>query len=200
MNSMLFYTTSLGPPVGDPTAMYAPPLRYKREALAVHRGLSRDTQALANSLSREGNTTHSGRRVLRSGGPNHSNPAVFIVFLSEIELGLANPRVHTLWAGAGAFRHPAVVCSTTTFGAPGRGSIAGRSSSFLRPHESCGRCRDDGGCGVLHATRLSRSCSRGNCACGAATTGGGARCSPARVRAPIKGPLTGCERRSAGSG
>jgi len=26
------------------------------------------------------------------------NPGVFIVFLSEIELGLANPRVHTLWA------------------------------------------------------------------------------------------------------
>ena len=42
------------------------------------------------------------------------NLAVFIVFLSEIELGLANPRVHTLWAQAGAFRHPAVVCSTTT--------------------------------------------------------------------------------------
>ena len=28
----------LGPPVGDPTAMYAPPLRYKREALARHGG------------------------------------------------------------------------------------------------------------------------------------------------------------------
>ena len=39
---------------------------------------------------------------------------VFIVFLSEIELGLANPRVHTLWARARAFHHPAVVCSTTT--------------------------------------------------------------------------------------
>ena len=39
---------------------------------------------------------------------------MFIVFLSEIESGLANPRVHTLWARAGAFRHPAVVRSTTT--------------------------------------------------------------------------------------
>ena len=115
MNSTLFYTTSLGPPVGDPTAMYAPPLRYKREVLAVHRG-SRRTHKLSRtpSLSREGNTTHSGRRLLRSGGPNHSNPAVFIVFLREIELGLANARVHTLWARAGAFRHPAVVCGTTT--------------------------------------------------------------------------------------
>ena len=44
------------------------------------------------------NTTHSGRRVLRSGSPNHSKPAVFIVFFQEIELVLANPRVLTLWA------------------------------------------------------------------------------------------------------
>ena len=36
MNSTLSCTTSLGPPVGDPTAMYAPPLRYKRVALAAH--------------------------------------------------------------------------------------------------------------------------------------------------------------------
>jgi len=32
---ILYYI--IGPPVGDPAAMYAPPLRYKREALAVHR-------------------------------------------------------------------------------------------------------------------------------------------------------------------
>ena len=44
------------------------------------------------------NTAHSGRRVLRSGGPNHSKPAVFIVFFQEIELVLTNPRVLTLWA------------------------------------------------------------------------------------------------------
>ena len=37
MNSTLVYTASLDPPVGDPTAVYAPPLRYKREALAVHK-------------------------------------------------------------------------------------------------------------------------------------------------------------------
>jgi len=39
---------------------------------------------------------------------------VFLVFLREIDLRLATPWVHTLWARAGAFRHPAVVCSTTT--------------------------------------------------------------------------------------
>ena len=40
---MLFYTIFLGPLVGDPTAMYAPPLRYKREALAAHYRLSLDS-------------------------------------------------------------------------------------------------------------------------------------------------------------
>ena len=42
------------------------------------------------------------------------NLAVLVVFLREIDLGPAIPRVHTLWARAGAFRHPAVVCNTTT--------------------------------------------------------------------------------------
>ena len=94
MNSTLFYTASLGPPVGDPTAMYAPPLRYKGEALAAQDKLSRThTEArwtqhkLSEIFSRgKGNTAHSGRRVLRSGGPNHSKLAMVIVFLSEIEL------------------------------------------------------------------------------------------------------------------
>ena len=86
MISTIFYTASLGPLVGVPAAMYAPPLRYKREALAVHYRLARHTSSRELSLSREGNTTHSGRRVLRSGGPNHSKSVVFIVFLSKIEL------------------------------------------------------------------------------------------------------------------
>src|SRR6185503_13590050 len=50
-----------------------PPLRYKREALAVHKNsLQTDSSSRELSLSREGNSTHSGRRVLRFGGPNHS--------------------------------------------------------------------------------------------------------------------------------
>ena len=90
MNSMLFYTTSLGPPVGDPAAMYAPPLRYKGEALAAQDEHARvHTYAGGAQFQADpdpSNTTHSGRRVLRSGGPIHSNLAVFIVFLGEIEL------------------------------------------------------------------------------------------------------------------
>ena len=86
---MLFYTTTLGPPVGVQAAMYAPSLRYKREALVVQNKLTRthtSSPKHSQTLSRQGNTTHTGRRVLRLGGPNHSKPMVFIVFLSEIEL------------------------------------------------------------------------------------------------------------------
>ena len=114
MNNTLFYTTSLGPPVGDPTAMYAPPLRYKREVLAVHDRLQgKNTSSLELSRGKAiqhtvdvGYYAPAARTTLK--------PDVFIVFLSEIELILANPRVLTLWAYAGAFRHPAVVCHTTT--------------------------------------------------------------------------------------
>src|SRR6185312_5538166 len=130
------YNTSPGPYVGAPLSVRAPlghikgrarPLQHKlgftpnnpvlnhlrtQAHEITHTGSPKHSQ----TLSRQGNTTHSGRRVLRFGGPNHSKSLVFIVFLSKIELGLANPRVHTLWARAGAFRHPAVVCSTTTTG------------------------------------------------------------------------------------
>ena len=48
--AILYYI--VGPPVGDPTAMYAPPLRYKREARAVHHkeNTHRLGQALADFL------------------------------------------------------------------------------------------------------------------------------------------------------
>ena len=95
--------------------MYAPPLRYKREALAVHYRLERTHNTQDLELSR-------GKAIQHIVDVGYYAPAarttlnltVFIVFLSEIELELANPRVHTLGARAGAFRHPAVVCSTTT--------------------------------------------------------------------------------------
>ena len=90
--SMLFYTTSLGPSVGEPTAMYTPPMRYKREEYVKPGQVKADTiqarihseQSCSQPLESTSNTTHSGRMVLRSGGPNHSKPAVFIVFLSRL--------------------------------------------------------------------------------------------------------------------
>ena len=95
---MLYYIA--GPTCRGPSSMYAPPLRHKREAIAAQnkptRTLTRTgSPKHSQTLSRQGNTIHSGRRVLRSGGPNHSKSLVFIVFLSEIELGLANPPEYT---------------------------------------------------------------------------------------------------------
>ena len=92
------------------------------------------------------------------------------MFLSEIELVLANPRVLTLWAEAGAFRHPAVVPHGPRHLTRQVGDLADFSSSLARLHGSGGRCGDDGGCGVIRATRLSPSCARGNRARGAAVT------------------------------
>ena len=84
---------SRGPISRGPNGHDAPPLRYKREAPAVQRRQNtlRRTLELAPNSSVLSNTVHSGRRVLRSGGPNHSKPAVFIVFLSEIELVASYP-------------------------------------------------------------------------------------------------------------
>ena len=96
--------------------MYAPPLRYKREALAVdNNSLQTDTSSRELSHSRGKAIQHTvDVGYYAPAARTTLNLAVFIVFLGEIDLGLANPRVHTLWARAGAFRHPAVVCSTTT--------------------------------------------------------------------------------------
>src|SRR6185312_6103982 len=67
------YNTSPGPYVGPPLSVRAPLGHIKGRARPLEHRLSRRTQALATlTLSWEGNTTHSGRRVLRSGGPNHS--------------------------------------------------------------------------------------------------------------------------------
>ena len=95
MNSTIFCTASLGPLVGVPAAMYAPPLGYKREALAVHRTVFSDGHKLSRSRG-GGNTIHSGRRVLRSGGPNHSKSCCVHCVLEGDRSRLANPRVYTL--------------------------------------------------------------------------------------------------------
>ena len=48
---VILYYIIWGPPVGDPTAMYAPPLRYKKEALAAQKKLSRAHTQTELSLS-----------------------------------------------------------------------------------------------------------------------------------------------------
>src|SRR6185437_12120972 len=101
MDSTLFYTTSLGPPVGDPTAMYAPPLRYKRQALAVHNRLSSSLRHTSDSR-RLSFTTQAIQHTVDVGyyapaARTTLNLVCSSCSLSEIELVLANPRVLTLW-------------------------------------------------------------------------------------------------------
>ena len=92
--------------------MYPSPLRYKRET-PVREGVKpeKDLEAEDRLIHRlKSNTTLSGRRVLRFGGPNHSkSPSVLVFFfMSRSNELLALPRVTTLWVLAGALRHPAV--------------------------------------------------------------------------------------------
>ena len=109
---MLFYTTSLGPAVGDSTAMYAPPLRYKRGALASHSRL--DSLETLSTLSKHklGFTPNNpALNLLRAQAIQHTvdvgyyAPAARTTLnllcssrsSTEIGLILANPRVLTLW-------------------------------------------------------------------------------------------------------
>ena len=92
----------LGPPVGDPTAMYAPPLRYKRVALATdtqtHSGLRTRHAKTLNLLRAQaiqhtvdvGNYAPAARTTLNLLCSSHPS--------TEIGLILANPRVLILWA------------------------------------------------------------------------------------------------------
>jgi hypothetical protein len=95
--------------------MYVSHLNYKREGTDTvdewvpNSHVLRETpsETLGRRLPR--NTTHNGCRVLRSGGPNHSNPYVleFIQLASQIP----KPTPHLI-IRAGALRHPAgeVLC------------------------------------------------------------------------------------------
>ena len=113
---MSFYTTSLGPPVGDSTAMYAPPLRYKREALAAHYRLTLDSLETkletSHTLHKLGFTlNNSVLNLLRAQAIQHTvdvgyyAPAARTTLnllcssrsSTEIGIILANPRVFTLW-------------------------------------------------------------------------------------------------------
>src|SRR6185312_3805876 len=111
---MLFYTTSLGPPVGDPTTMYAPPLRYKREALAAHYRLRQtqlETRQDSHHTSLVLTPSNPALNLLRAQVIQHTvdvgyyAPAARTTLnllcssCSSIEIGLipANPRVLTIW-------------------------------------------------------------------------------------------------------
>ena len=60
-------------------SLYVPPLSYKREGTQRYRDSFLHTSSYAQAYTL--NTTHSGGRVLRSGGLNHSKPLCPPVFI-----------------------------------------------------------------------------------------------------------------------
>ena len=88
---------NVGPTCRGPNSCVRTPLRYKREALAVHRTDPDRLKLLQPSHSRGKAIQHTvDVGYYAPAARTTLNPAVFIVFLSEIDLRLANPRVHTL--------------------------------------------------------------------------------------------------------
>jgi hypothetical protein len=95
---MYFFHYARGPACWGSASLYVPPLNYKREGTQRYRG-----HAQLHSIQ----LTHSGGRVLRSGGLNHYNPSSPLVFfqISPNRQPLRPPPY--LRIRAGAFRHPA---------------------------------------------------------------------------------------------
>jgi len=79
------YTSLLGPPVGVGRLCTRPPCSIKgRRPLEKGQGPAGDLEAEDRLIHRpKNNTTLSGRRVLRSGGPNHYKFLSVLVFLLD---------------------------------------------------------------------------------------------------------------------
>ena len=96
---IILYYIVWGPPVGDPTAMYAPPLRYKREALAAQDNLSQAHTDQALSELTQTQTIHHTVDVgyYAPAARTTLNQLCSSCSSSEIGLIVVNPRVLTLW-------------------------------------------------------------------------------------------------------
>ena len=77
---VVYYTSSLGPPVGVQHLCTRLPCAIKgRRPLEKRQGPRKDLEAEDRLIHRpKSNTTLSGCRLLRSGGPNHSKSQVFL--------------------------------------------------------------------------------------------------------------------------
>jgi hypothetical protein len=74
---MYFFHYAPGPACRGSTSLYVPPLNYKREGTQRYKGQTQFTRSSTPSIQ----LTHSGVRVLRSGGLNHYNPSCPLVFI-----------------------------------------------------------------------------------------------------------------------
>jgi len=98
------YNTSPGPHVGAPLCVRAPLRHIKWRARTIDRQADEVTSlrsshilplGLREHTLSSGNTTHSGRRVLRSGGPNHSKSLCASRIHSPLDRALLDcPQAH----------------------------------------------------------------------------------------------------------
>ena len=81
----------VGPTCRGPNGCVRAPLRYKREALAVHRDIQTDSSSrnLLTLVGRQYNTVDLG--YYAPAARTTLNPAVLLVFWREIDLRLATP-------------------------------------------------------------------------------------------------------------
>ena len=89
--AILYY--NVGPTCRGPNSCVRAPLRYKREAFALHRGyLQTDTSSRELPHSRGKAIQHTvDVGYYAPAARTTLNPAVFLVFLREIDLRLATP-------------------------------------------------------------------------------------------------------------
>ena len=80
---VVYYTSSLGPPVGVQRLCMRLPCAIKGRRPIEKASSLKGTWEVEDRLMHrhKRNTTLSGRKVLRSGGPNHSKSSSILVFL-----------------------------------------------------------------------------------------------------------------------
>jgi hypothetical protein len=94
---MYFFHYASGPTCRGLASFYVPPLNYKREGTQRYKDILNHTYSIQ--------VTHSGGRVLRSGGLNHYNPSCPLVLIpNPPNRQPLRPPPH-LRIRAGAFRH-----------------------------------------------------------------------------------------------
>jgi hypothetical protein len=99
---MYFFHYAPGPACRGSASLYVPPLNYKREGTQRYKGQTQFTHSTHSIL-----LTHSGGRVLRSGGLNHYNPSCLLVFIPNSPNRQPLRPPPNLRIRAGAFHHPA---------------------------------------------------------------------------------------------
>jgi hypothetical protein len=137
---MYFSHYAPGPACRGSASLYVPPLNYKREGTQRYKGHAKtDSDMLTRSITHSIQLTHSGGRVLCSGGLNHYNPSCPLVFISNSpNRQPLRPPPH-LRIRAGAFHHPTGGFFPPTVGAPGRGLGFRFLACFLARHDGSDR-------------------------------------------------------------